>query len=739
MALSIISWFYYRNTIRNLHAEKAAYISNTLASAIDPARFVESVNLMNAGVKDSYVIEVQYILDNAINRFAIDSVKHIFIITPHSEVSFQYFAHGMRAGADPAAFGAFGTVVHSQDRGIHGQYAMNAMRLGRGYYTYYDTTAENIINVGYLIPGFSPIRDIHNNVVGLVGVNIELRHALNSALWFALFLAVVGIVIVVAMWLVTRWSISRTLTYSLKRLVEADHTFDKRSKVFKARDSDEKPLDDIGILYAHFSEIFQSFYMLIKDISEISQAHIDGYYTKRLDETKYSGGHLDLVRSINTMITVYADDILEVQHVMQEYGKGNFRPRIKSWSGEWEWVNETWERLRSNFVHITSEISRLSERASKGKFDIHADIGNLEGEWAEIINGLNIWVESVSLPLSEIKRGVKKMAKGDFSLLEINCEGEFAVVLDACNTTKTITNDIVEDIANMMNSIANGDLNVRSKAEYIGDYSPIKDSFGLILGELNKNINAIRTAASSVLDGSNQLTENALLISSGSNAQTATINELYSTISLIEQKTQESANRANEADTLAQQSNDHVKFGNEQMKFMIQSMQEINDSSRDISSIIKVIEDIASQTNLLALNAAVEASRAGEHGRGFSVVAEEVRSLASRSSEAAQETAGMVEYSVTRVNQGAGTLQTTADALDTILDGVLQVSNVISEISKISAEQAVALHEVSEYVSRIYDIVQSNAATSEECLTVASEFNAQSATLMEMVRYYKTK
>jgi len=570
---------------------------------------------------------------------------------------------------------------------------------------------------------------------------IELRIApdADDALYFALFLAGAGIILVIVMWLAIRWSISRTLTYSLKRLVEADHTFDRRSKMFKARDTDERPMDDIGILYAHFSEIFQSFYMLITDISEISQSHIDGYYTKRLDESKYSGGHLDLVRSINTMLSSYTNDILEVQQVMQEYGRGNFRPRIKSWTGEWDWVNVTWERLRSNFVHTASEINNLSERAARGKFDIRANVGGLEGEWAEIISGLNIWVDSVAKPLSEIKRGVKKMAKGDFTLLNISCEGEFAVVLDACNTTKAITNDIVDDIGNLMNCIANGDLTVRPKVEYVGGYLTIKESVETILDALNKDINDIKTTASHILDGSNQITENALLLMEGGNSQSATISELLSTISIIDKKTQDSASRANDADVLAQESNEHVNFGNQQMKFLIQSMQEINDSSRDISTIIKVIEEIANQTNLLALNAAVEASRAGEHGRGFSVVAEEVRSLAARSTVAAQETAGLIEYSVSRVDQGTGTLESTAGALDTILEGVVQVSNVISEISKISSEQAVALHEVSEYVSRIYDVVLRNASTSEECLSVASEFNAQSATLMEMVRFYKVK
>jgi methyl-accepting chemotaxis protein len=316
---------------------------------------------------------------------------------------------------------------------------------------------------------------------------------------------------------------------------------------------------------------------------------------------------------------------------------------------------------------------------------------------------------------------------------------EIGLLADSLKDTISNLQGIINDISDQMETMAAGDMTGEITREYVGDFANIKNSITKISGALNNTLSSINIAAEQVNSGADQVATAAQSLSQGATEQASSIEELSSSIMSVSEQVNENAKNVNVAGSYVQESQNGTENSNQDMHQMMEAMNDINDSSTQISKIIKVIDDIAFQTNILALNAAVEAARAGAAGKGFSVVADEVRNLASKSADAAKQTTILIEGSVSSVGKGMEIAQETAKALETVRSQSEMVVQTIKKIQEASNEQAEAINQITIGLEQISSVVQTNSATSQESAAASEELSGQAQMLREEISQFKLK
>jgi methyl-accepting chemotaxis protein len=243
----------------------------------------------------------------------------------------------------------------------------------------------------------------------------------------------------------------------------------------------------------------------------------------------------------------------------------------------------------------------------------------------------------------------------------------------------------------------------------------------------------LRDGASQVVSAAGQVSTSAQSLSQGATEQAASLEETSASMEEMASMTRKNAENATQAAALVTSVTKQVTDSNAALSQMVGSMAAIKESSNKVAKIIKTIDEIAFQTNILALNAAVEAARAGEAGMGFAVVADEVRNLAQRSAQAAKDTAGLIEESIARSQEGATNVEEVAKAISSITGSVASVKGIVDEVREASQQQTQGIDQVAQAIAQMEKVTQTTAATAEESAAASEELNAQAETSVSVV------
>jgi methyl-accepting chemotaxis protein len=495
------------------------------------------------------------------------------------------------------------------------------------------------------------------------------------------------------------------------------------------------------VLTQNLNIMAENIHHVIEDINMLAEEAVKGNLDVRADAAHHSGDYQKIVVGINNTLEAIVIPLNDGSNVLKEMTGNNFtvmmqadqyQGTLRQFAEEINLLSTRLAALQNGFIQIAKgDISFLGEYRKIGR----------RSENDRMMPAVIAMMQTIQNLIDEVERISEAAINGDLKIRGDagQFEGGYQQIVNEFNQSLAAIIEPLNETSEVLQEMATGNLNVQVSGNYKGDHALLAqavnhtiDSFDEVLGEFYR-------ASSQVASSAEQVSDSSQVLSQSASEQASTTEEITASITEIAAQTKQNAANANQANQLAITAKEQATAGNEQMQKMLVSMAEINESSANISKIIKVIDEIAFQTNILALNAAVEAARAGSHGKGFAVVAEEVRNLAARSANAAKETTALIEGSIQKVEVGSHIANETAASLDRIVDGVDKAADLVGDIAVASNEQASAIAQVNQGINQIAQVTQTNTATSEESAATSEELANQAETLKEMVQRFKLK
>ncbi len=523
---------------------------------------------------------------------------------------------------------------------------------------------------------------------------------------------------------------------------------------------------------------------LRQGLGALATAHAAGDTAARVEEGRYQGAYRELAAGVNGSVALYVDLLRELLGILSRYAAGDFGPELRRLPGKLSEANAGLDLLRGNLTRFSADVRALAGAAVAGRLGNRADAAAYQGDWRELIGGINATLDAVTGPLSAAAACVDLLARGElparleegwpgeFATLEANLnrcigaihalvadaealagaavegrlatradagrhQGEYRHVVEGVNRTLDAVIAPVDEATRVLEQLAARDLTARVTGRYQGDHARLATSLDGAAGALQAALSQVADTAGQLTSAAGQIAASSQAVASGASEQAASLTETTSSLESMAGMTRRTAEHAGAADALAQTARRAAQDGAGATGRLGGAMVKIRAAAEGTSQIIKDINEIAFQTNLLALNAAVEAARAGDAGRGFAVVAEEVRSLALRSKEAARKTEALIKESVFQAGEGEAVSREVSGKLAEIAGAVAKVTGTVAEITSATKEQATGIDQVTRAVAEMDKVTQQNAASAEQSSSAASELSAQAQELDGLVAAFK--
>lgn len=479
-------------------------------------------------------------------------------------------------------------------------------------------------------------------------------------------------------------------------------------------------------------------YKVVKYATDLTQS-------ERMKENARIRSALDNATT-NVMVADAGFNIVYMNHSQQEMmqeAEADLRKVLKNFNAD-RLLGENMDVFHANPAHQRGMLERLTSsyqteiKVGGRSFELIAspvmdDAGERVGTVVE-------WKDQTAEKAieAEVDDVVAAVSRGDFSK-QINLDGKsgfMRALAENINQLSGTVSGVLDGVSTMLRTMSEGDLTRRIEGQYQGVYATLRDSANETAERLADTVKDITLASTEVASGADQISTGANDLSQRTEQQAANLEETAASMQEMAATIKQNADNSQQASQLAVTARDAANKGGDVVSDAVGAMGKIEDSSRRISDIIGVIDEIAFQTNLLALNAAVEAARAGDAGRGFAVVASEVRSLAQRSAQAAKDIKDLIIDSTEQVQGGVELVNRTGEALEEIVDSIKRVSDIVAEISAASREQATGADEINTAITQMDEMTQQNSALVEENAAAARTMTDQAVRMRQRVDFF---